>query len=84
MSEEVISGSIAASERPVFQKLLDRMETGDVLIATKLDRLDRLDRNAMDVRQAVDHRGISRFTTHLTPTISAQPNSLQKYLIDDR
>lgn len=49
--EEVISGSIAASERQGFQKLLDRMETGDVLIVTKLDRLGR---NAMDVRQTVE------------------------------
>lgn len=50
--EEVISGSIAASERQGFQKLLDRMETGDVLIVTKLDRLGR---NAMDVRQTVEY-----------------------------
>ena len=50
--EEIISGSIAASERQGFQKLLDRMETGDVLIVTKLDRLGR---NAMDVRQTVEH-----------------------------
>lgn len=50
--EETISGSIAANERPGFQKLLDRMESGDVLIVTKLDRLGR---NAMDVRQTVEH-----------------------------
>lgn len=50
--EEVISGSIAASERQGFQKLMDRMEAGDVLIVTKLDRLGR---NAMDVRQTVEH-----------------------------
>lgn len=50
--EEIISGSIAASERQGFQKLLDRMEAGDVLIVTKLDRLGR---NAMDVRQTVEH-----------------------------
>jgi putative DNA-invertase from lambdoid prophage Rac len=49
--EETISGSIAASERPGFQKLMDRMESGDVLIVTKLDRLGR---NAMDVRQTVE------------------------------
>ncbi|MNF41768.1 putative DNA-invertase from lambdoid prophage Rac [compost metagenome] len=36
--EETISGSIAAKERPGFQKLLDRMESGDMLIVTKLDR----------------------------------------------
>ncbi len=50
--EETISGSIAANERPGFQKLLDRMESGDVLIVTKLDRLGR---NAMDVRLTVEH-----------------------------
>lgn len=50
--EETISGSVAANERPGFQKLLDRMESGDVLIVTKLDRLGR---NAMDVRQTVEH-----------------------------
>lgn len=49
--EETISGSVAATERPGFQKLLDRMESGDVLIVTKLDRLGR---NAMDVRQTVE------------------------------
>ena len=49
--EETISGSIPASERAGFQKLLDRMEAGDVLIVTKLDRLGR---NAMDVRQTVE------------------------------
>lgn len=50
--EETISGSIAATERPGFQKLLERMENGDVLIVTKLDRLGR---NAMDVRQTVEN-----------------------------
>lgn len=49
--EETISGSVAATERPGFQKLLERMESGDVLIVTKLDRLGR---NAMDVRQTVE------------------------------
>ena len=45
--EERISGSVVAKERPGFIKLIDRMETGDVLVVTKLDRLGR---NAMDVR----------------------------------
>lgn len=49
--EETISGSISANERPVFQKLLERLESGDVLIVTKLDRLGR---NAMDVRSTVE------------------------------
>ncbi|WP_296246881.1 recombinase family protein [Pseudomonas sp. UBA4194] len=49
--EETVSGSVAASERAGFQKLMDRMESGDVLIVTKLDRLGR---NAMDVRLTVE------------------------------
>ena len=49
--EESISGSVAATERPGFTKLVDRMESGDVLVVTKLDRLGR---NAMDVRATVE------------------------------
>lgn len=49
--EECISGSVAASERPGFAKLLDRLEDSDALIVTKLDRLGR---NAMDVRATVE------------------------------
>ena len=44
--EESISGSVAVKDRPSFQKLLERMEEGDVLIVTKLDRLGR---NMLDV-----------------------------------
>ncbi len=49
--EERISGSVPAKERPGFMKLIDRMESGDVLVVTKLDRLGR---NAMDVRTTVE------------------------------
>lgn len=59
--EETISGSVAAKERPGFQKLLDRMESGDVLIVTKLDRLGR---NAMDVRQTVEHLATNGIRVH--------------------
>jgi putative DNA-invertase from lambdoid prophage Rac len=48
---ETISGSVAASERLGFGKLVDKMESGDVLVVTKLDRLGR---NAMDVRATVE------------------------------
>lgn len=48
---ETVSGSVAAMERTGFAKLVDRMEAGDILIVTKLDRLGR---NAMDVRSTVD------------------------------
>jgi len=49
--EETVSGSVPASERKGFIKLLERMESGDVLVVTKLDRLGR---NAMDVRSTVE------------------------------
>jgi putative DNA-invertase from lambdoid prophage Rac len=49
--EESVSGSVAAKERPGFTKLIDRMESGDILVVTKLDRLGR---NAMDVRATVE------------------------------
>lgn len=48
---ETISGSTAAGERPGFKKLMDKLEAGDVLVVTKIDRLGR---NAMDVRQTVE------------------------------
>ena len=47
---ETISGSMAIAQREGFFKLLDRMEKGDVLIVTKLDRLGR---NAIDVSTTI-------------------------------
>lgn len=49
--EETVSGSVAAKQRPGFAKLLEKLEEGDVLVVSKLDRLGR---NAMDVRQTVE------------------------------
>jgi putative DNA-invertase from lambdoid prophage Rac len=48
---ETVSGSVAALERKGFVKLLDKLEAGDVLVVTKMDRLGR---NAMDVRATVE------------------------------
>jgi putative DNA-invertase from lambdoid prophage Rac len=48
--EETVSGSVSASQRPGFQKLLERMEAGDTLVVTKLDRLGR---DSIDVQQTV-------------------------------
>ncbi|WP_077033848.1 recombinase family protein [Pelomonas sp. KK5] len=56
--EEQVSGSVPASQRQGFQKLLDRMEDGDTLIVTKLDRIGR---DSIDVQQTVNlfiERGI--------------------------
>ena len=59
--EESISGSVAAKERPGFNKLIERLESGDVLVVTKLDRLGR---NAMDVRAMVEHLSDSGVRVH--------------------
>ena len=48
---ETVSGSTPAMERKGFRKLVDRLDWDDVLIVTKLDRLGR---NAMDVRATVE------------------------------
>ncbi|HDR9122741.1 TPA: recombinase family protein [Burkholderia vietnamiensis] len=48
---ETISGSVPAAERPGFSKLLDRLDDGDTLVVTKLDRLGR---NTTDVLATVE------------------------------
>ena len=48
---ETVSGSVPAMERTGFLALLNKLEAADVLIVTKLDRLGR---NAMDVRASVE------------------------------
>ena len=47
---ETVSGNAATSQRRGFTRLLDRLEPGDVLVVTKLDRLGR---NVMDVGSTV-------------------------------
>lgn len=58
---ETVSGSVAASERKGFVKLLDRLEAGDVLVVS---RLDRLGRNAMDVRATVERLEAASVRVH--------------------
>ncbi|WP_339496807.1 recombinase family protein [Pseudomonas sp. EA_15y_Pfl1_P101] len=58
---ETVSGSTCAKDRKGFAKLLERMEDGDVLIVTKLDRLGR---NAMDVRSTVDYLAAQGIRVH--------------------
>jgi putative DNA-invertase from lambdoid prophage Rac len=58
---ETVSGSVAALERKEFAKLLDKLEAGDVLVVTKMDRLGR---NAMDVRATVERLEASGVRVH--------------------
>jgi DNA invertase Pin-like site-specific DNA recombinase len=55
---ETISGSVQASKRPEFVKLLEKLESGDTLILLKLDRLGR---DNIDVQQTIsmlDNMGV--------------------------
>lgn len=58
---ETVSGSIPAMERDGFSRLIDRLENGDVLVVTKIDRLGR---NAMDVRATVDRLSADGVRVH--------------------
>lgn len=48
---ETVSGSVSIAERKGFGRLIDKLETGDEHVVTKLDRLGR---NAMDVQATVE------------------------------
>ena len=48
---ETISGSVPTEDRPVFQELLIKLEKGDTLIVS---RLDRLGRDASDIVKTID------------------------------
>jgi putative DNA-invertase from lambdoid prophage Rac len=48
--EEKVSGSVQAMQRPGFAKLVDKLEEGDTLVVTKIDRIGR---DSIDVQQTV-------------------------------
>jgi putative DNA-invertase from lambdoid prophage Rac len=58
---ETVSGSTPAFERKGFRSLVSRLEWDDVLIVTKLDRLGR---NAMDVRATVERLAEMQVRVH--------------------
>jgi putative DNA-invertase from lambdoid prophage Rac len=49
--EEKVSGSVPASQRMGFKALQAKLETGDTLVVTKLDRIGR---DSIDVQQTVE------------------------------
>jgi putative DNA-invertase from lambdoid prophage Rac len=58
---DTVSGSSAIEQRPGFLRLLDKMEQGDVLVVTKLDRLGR---NAIDVANTVARLALMGVRVH--------------------
>lgn len=50
---EQVSGSVCALQRPKFARLLtDRLESGDTLVVSKLDRIGR---NSIDCQQTIEY-----------------------------
>lgn len=58
---ETVSGSTPAMERAGFKRLIGKLDWNDVLIVTKLDRLGR---NAMDVRATVEKLAEEKVRVH--------------------
>jgi putative DNA-invertase from lambdoid prophage Rac len=58
---ETISGSVPAAGRPGFAKLLDKLDEGDTLVVTKLDRLGR---NTADVLATVESLAAAKVHVH--------------------
>lgn len=50
-TEEKVSGSVCVSQRKGFQELLKKIEKGDTLVVSKLDRIGR---DSIDVQQTVN------------------------------
>jgi len=55
---DTISGKVPAKERPQFSKLLDRMEAGDLLLVSKLDRLGRDMIDVLQTLKTLEERSI--------------------------
>jgi len=77
--EEGVSGSVPLAERPEGRKLLDALQPGDVVCASKLDRVFR---SALDALQMVEHfraRGVSLHLLDLGGDVSG--NGLSKLFL---
>ena len=56
--EEGVSGSVPVSERPAAGPLFAKLASGDVVIASRLDRLFRSALDALQVVEALKTRGV--------------------------
>ncbi len=59
VTEKGVSGSVEFHKRPEGSKLFERLEAGDVLIFSKLDRAFRNTRNALNTLHELKERGVS-------------------------
>lgn len=59
VTERGVSGSLEFEKRPEGAKLFERLQSGDVLIFSKLDRAFRNTRNALNTLHELKIRGVS-------------------------
>ncbi|MDN4017160.1 recombinase family protein [Zwartia panacis] len=59
ITERGVSGSLEFEKRPEGAKLFDSLQTGDILIFSKLDRAFRNTRNALNTLHELKERGVS-------------------------
>jgi putative DNA-invertase from lambdoid prophage Rac len=59
VTERGVSGSLEFEKRPEGAKLFERLQSGDVLIFSKLDRAFRNTRNALNTLHELKVRGVS-------------------------
>jgi len=59
VTERGVSGSLEFEKRPEGSKLFERLQAGDVLIFSKLDRAFRNTRNALNSLHELKERGVS-------------------------
>jgi DNA invertase Pin-like site-specific DNA recombinase len=69
---EKISG--ARSDRPELAKVLKRLESGDVLMVTRLDRLARSTRDLLNILDYIAKRGVDQRTRPLDGDHSRWPS----------
>lgn len=57
-SEDGVSGSIKATERPAFSRMLSKLSEGDTIIVTMVDRLGRSASDILNVVEDLKARGV--------------------------
>lgn len=65
---EKVSGGVRAAARPGLSGLLDRLEEGDTLTVTKLDRLGRDAPDTLSLIRDLRERGLVFASSHWVPT----------------
>jgi len=78
---EVVSGGVQAFQRPEFAKLVDKLEEGDTLIVSKLDRLGRDNIDVQSTILTLAGRGIKVMSLDLpTSDLSSAEGKLMLQL----